>query len=265
MNRIPFALLRTLLALFAVLAAGLAEAQIANINDAINKAGSLRYTANRLAKVYIQIGMGVDGDRSKRILDSAVAMYERRLSELKGYAPTPEIRETYVALEKSWIGYKDLLVGAAPSQANARKLVPLSEEIVGIANKAAGQLAAHAGSSQGKLVNISGRQRMLSQRIAKYVQAQAWEVAPAGAQKEIDGSKAEFVAMMKELVAARENTLQIREELELGNQQWMFFEAALAGRGPDRKANATAVATTSERILEVMDSVVALYEKIPSK
>jgi nitrate/nitrite-specific signal transduction histidine kinase len=245
--------------------AGLAQAQIVHINDAINKSGSLRYTANRLAKAYFQLGMGVDVDRSKRILDTAIPMYDRRLVELKNYSPTPEIKETYVTLEKAWISYKDLLVGSAPNQANARKLLPMSEEIVAIANKATGQLAAHSGSNQGKLVNVSGRQRMLSQRIAKYAQATAWDVAPAGSQKEIDASKAEFVQMLKELMAAKENTQQIREELELGNQQWAFFDAALAGRNADKKVNATNIATTSERILEVMDNVVGMYERLATK
>ena len=89
---------------FAVLAIGLdaagnsAQAQVTNINDAINKAGSLRYTANRLAKVYFQIGMGIDVDRSKRILDSAIALYDRRVVELKPElrraAHRPAVRET---------------------------------------------------------------------------------------------------------------------------------------------------------------------------
>lgn len=264
MRKILSGLLRAAL-LVGVLAAGSAQAQIANINDAINKAGSLRYTANRLAKAYFQLGMGVDVDRSKRILDTAIPMYDRRLVELKNYSPTPEIRETYVALEKAWIGYKDLLVGTAPNQANGRKVLPLSEEIVAIANKATGQLAAFSNSNQGKLVNISGRQRMLSQRIAKYSQAIAWDVAPPGAQKEIDASRTEFVAMLKELMAAKENTAQIKEELELGNQQWVFFDAALAGRNADKKVNMTNVATTSERILEVMDGVVGMYERLSAK
>ena len=248
-----------------LLFAGLAQAQITNVNDAINKSGSLRYTANRLAKVYFQIGMGVDVDRSKRTLDSATAMYDRRLVELKNYSPTPEIKETYVALEKAWIAYKDLLVGAVPSQEAGKKVLLVSEEVVVIANKATGQLAAHSGSSQGKLVNVSGRQRMLSQRIAKYAQAVAWGVAPANAQAEIDASKTEFVQKLKELSAAPENTKQIKEELELGNQQWMFFDAALIGKNPDKKTNATNVATTSERILEVMDNVVGMYERLAAK
>lgn len=264
MKRIIGGILRVAL-LACLLSAGLAQAQIANINDAINKAGSLRYTANRLAKAYFQLGMGVDVDRSKRILDAAIPMYDRRLVELKNYSPTPEIRETYVALEKAWISYKDLLVGSAPNQANGRKMLPLSEEVVVIANKATGQLALYSNSNQGKLVNISGRQRMLSQRIAKYSQAMAWDVAPAGAQKEIDASRTEFVAMLKELMVAKENTAQIKEELELGNQQWAFFDSALAGRNSDKKVNMTNVATTSERILEVMDNVVGMYERLSAK
>ena len=263
-NRIASRFVRALLVAVALLASA-AEAQITNINDAINKAGSLRYTANRLAKAYFQLGMGVDVERSKRILDTAIPMYDRRLVELKNYSPTPEIKETYVALEKAWIGYKDLLVGSVPNQANGRKVLPLSEEIVAIANKATGQLATHSNSNQGKLVNISGRQRMLSQRIAKYSQAIAWDVAPAGSQKEIDASKAEFVKMLGELMAAKENTQQIRDELELGNQQWMFFDSALAGKNADKKVNMTNVATTSERILEVMDNVVGMYERLSAK
>jgi hypothetical protein len=127
-----------------------AQAQIANINDAINKAGSLRYAANRLAKVYFQIGMGIEVDRSKRILDSQIAMYDRRVVELKNYAPTPEIKESYINLEKAWSGYKDLLVGAKPNPEAGRKLVGVSEEVVAIANKATGQLAAHSGTTEGK-------------------------------------------------------------------------------------------------------------------
>jgi nitrate/nitrite-specific signal transduction histidine kinase len=238
-----------------------AQAQVANINDAINKAGSLRYMANRLAKAYFQIGMGVDVDRSRRILDSAIAMYDRRVVELKNYSPTPEIKETYLNLEKTWGSYKDLLVGSKPNAENGRKILELSEEVVNIANKATGQLAAHSGTTQGNLVNISGRQRMLSQRIAKYAQAMNWGVASAGAQGEIDKSKAEFVQKLGELSAAKINTQQIKDELELGKQQWMFFDAALSGKG-DKKANATNIATTSERILEVMDNVVGMYEKL---
>lgn len=247
-----------LLGLFLLLSGDVALAQISNINDAINKAGSLRYQAHRLGKLYIQIGMGVDVDRSKRLMDTVVPVYDRRLIELKNYAPTPEIKETYVALEKAWIGYKDILIGAKPSQEGARKVVEISDQVVNIANKATGQLAAHSGSAQGGLVNISGRQRMLSQRIGKYSQAIVWGVAPAGAQAEVGKDRAEFAQKLDELAAAPINTPAIKEELALGRQQWGFFESTLNAK----RVNVLTIATTSERILEVMDNVVGMYEKL---
>ena len=241
---------------------GMAQAQVNDINDAINKSGSLRYAAHRLGKVYIQIGMGVDVDRSTRILDRQIATYDRRVVELKNYAPTPEIKATFLALEQAWIGYKDLLVGVTPSQDGARRIVEVSDEVVAIANHATGQLAAYSGSTQGGLVNLSGRQRMLSQRLAKHFQAAAWGVAPANVQTEIGKDKAEFMQKLDELAAAPINTPALNSELALGKQQWMFFEAALAASASDKKTSTLNVATTSERILEVMDNVVGMYEQL---
>ena len=259
LNRNP---VRALLLLVLLFISSFAQAQVANVNDAINKAGSLRYTAHRLAKVYMQIGMGVDADRSKRIMDAAVILYDRRLLELKNYSPTPEIKETYVALEKAWVGYKNLLTGAKPNQESAKKIMLASDEMVAIANKATGQLAVFSGSTQGNLVNVSGRQRMLSQHLAKYYQAQAWGVAPANAADEIKKSRSEFVEKLAELAAAPANTQPIKDELALAKQQWMFFDGALSGPENEKKINSLNVATTSERILEVMDNIVGLYEKM---
>lgn len=261
MFRIPVSL--HVLLLLAVLSfSGVAQAQIVSVNDAVNKSGSLRYAAHRLGKVYIQIGMEVDVDRSRRILDRQIAIYDRRVVELKNYAPTPEIKATFIALERAWIGYKDLLVGVTPSQDGARRIVEVSDEVVAIANHATGQLAAHSGSAQSGLVNLSGRQRMLSQRMAKYFQAAVWGVAPANAQAEIGKDKAEFMQKLDELAAAPINTPALNSELALGKQQWMFFEAALAANASDKKTSTLNVATTSERILEVMDNVVGMYEQL---
>ena len=112
-------------------------------------------------------------------------------------------------------------------------------------------------------MNIAGRQRMLSQRMAKYYQAAAWKISIEQSGPEIDKGRREFSTALLELAAAPNNTTALREELELVKQQWMFFENALNQRGSVDKRQATAVATTSERILETMENVVGQYERLP--
>ena len=75
-------------------------------------------------------------------------------------------------------------------------------------------------------------------------------------------ARKEFSAALLELTAAPSNTPALREELELVKQQWFFFENALNQRASADKTLATNVATTSERILQAMESVVGQYEKI---
>ena len=58
--------------------------------------------------------------------------------------------------------------------------------------------------------------------------------------------------------AAPLSTPGIRDELALGESQWVFFEAALQ-RKSDARGLET-VATTSERLLEVMDRLTDLYD-----
>ncbi|MBN8462978.1 MAG: type IV pili methyl-accepting chemotaxis transducer N-terminal domain-containing protein, partial [Dechloromonas sp.] len=92
-----------LLALALSIPGGEALAQIADLNSAINKAGRQRMLSQRMAKAYFQIGQQVDADRSKKVLDASVALFDRQLVELKNFAPTPEIKDNYGKLEKSWL------------------------------------------------------------------------------------------------------------------------------------------------------------------
>lgn len=241
-----------------------ATAQVTNINDAINKSGRQRMLSQRLAKSYLQIGQSLDTDRSRRILDSSLALFDRQLVELKAFAPTPENKAVLQNLSSIWLDYKESLVGRAPNEADAKSILTLSDEVLALAQTSTVQLEKLSGTASGRLVNIAGRQRMLSQRMAKFYQALNWGIAPPAAKEKLFEARAEFIAALAELSASPKNTPAISREIQLAQQQWIFFDNALsAGLGGLRKTLlATNVATTSERILEAMDGITGMYESV---
>ena len=242
-------------------AGGLAHAQVANLGDAINKAGRQRMLSQRMGKAWLGMGQGIQSDSARRVLDVSMALFDRQLVELKAFAPAGETRNTYVQLEAVWSDYKAVLVGAAPTQEKAKTMLDHSGKVLALAHKGTGLFELQSGKPAGKLVNIAGRQRMLSQRMAEFYLAKNWNVDTANSQAEMIKARDEFVPALEILRSAPEATLEIKQELQLADNQWLFFDKALKSNNASAKA-ASDVFVTSENLLQVMDRVTGMYAKI---
>ena len=241
-----------------------ARAQVADLNDAINKAGRQRMLSQRASKAYLALVQNVESRNAQQVLDKSIALFERQLGELKAFAPSPAIRATYESLDGTWAAFKNELTDAAPGRDQAARVVKLDAAVLALANQGTAQYEAASGKPVGKLVNIAGRQRMLSQRMAKFYLATAMQIDPAGSTAEIGKSRTEFLAALEVLRNAPEATAQIRQELVLADAQWMFFNRGLqrlegAGASP---ASMSDVFVASENLLAIMDRVTGLYSEI---
>lgn len=248
----------------ALIGMGRASAEVADLNDAINRAGRQRMLSQRTAKAYLAAGQGVLNERAHEILLGSVTLFDRQLAELKAFAPSPEIRATYGDLDAVWSQYKAVLVERAPDRANATAMLELDAKVLAIANKGTLQLEHVSGKPLGRLVNVAGRQRMLSQRVAKLYLAQAWKLPVPDAQAELDKARNEFASALDVLTSAPEATGAIRQEIDLVRNQWVFYEAVLQRHGtegapPESCAN---VVLSSENILAIMDKVTGLYARL---
>jgi hypothetical protein len=240
------------------------KAQVVDLNDAINKAGRQRMLSQRMAKSYLAAGQDVELWLAERTLGASMALFDRQLVELKVFAPLPEIKLTYQLLETAWGDYKAALVGNKPDKAQADTVLVLAGNVLRLAHQGTGQLEKVSGKPVGKLVNVAGRQRMLSQRMAAFYLSATWGVKAKEAAVEINKARDEFIAAHRFLKAAPEATPAIRAELELAELQWGFFDDALHSLRPGNSEHGamTNVFTTSERILQVMDRVTGMYSKL---
>jgi hypothetical protein len=248
-----------------VLGVSPAVAQITSLNAAINQSGRQRMLSQRLAKAYLQIGQGIDTMRSKRVMLESMSLFETQLVELKAFAPSPENKAVFSDMDKTWRGFKSVLTAQVPNPRDARSVMAVSDDVLVLAQSATVQLEKMSGTAAARLVNLAGRQRMLSQRMAKFYQALNWGAAPGDALLTLGKARDEFVAALAELSASPKNTTAITQEIEIARLQWYFFNQALIvkpGDATDVRRFAENVATTSERILEVMDKLTGLYQQL---
>ena len=253
--------MKTKILFFAVLmmSAFLANAQSLTINKAINKAGRQRMLTQRMTKDYLMIGAGVKVESAQIELDVAVALFEEQFLELEDYAPTEQIADSLEHINMLWSEFRMEIV-SAPSLDDAASMIDKANVLLKSSHQVVLLLQEHSGGQSANLVNTSGRQRMLSQRISMYYTAYYWGVDDPSIVKSFNTAKKEFENANNALAKSSLNTEEITKILAKVESQWEFSQ-----KGFDLKSERlmpSIIFVTTNSILKKMNTVTGLYEDV---
>jgi hypothetical protein len=251
-----------LIAPLALLLALLSPTAWASINsaEAMNLSGMQRMLSQRIAKSYLMVGAEIRPDQAEQQLDQSIAKFESNYLALSEYAPTAEIRTSLEDAGKTWQRYRELVL-IRPDKQQALVVLELSDQLLAQSERVVQLFEQHNGSQSARLVNRSGRQRMLSQRIAKLYLAISWHLPIEGLQHDFEQAVGEFEVALQELQQASQNTPQIAKGLSQAEAQWRFTRAGF-NLASDSRYVPTVISTTTETLLWQMNELTNQYEGV---
>jgi len=234
--------------------------------EAINVAGRQRMLTQRMMKLYCIIGLNINVDKNKKEMNAVASLFEKQLKQLEHIEGVNNtlISKHLKHVYEYWEPVKNM-IALRPSLDGASILRHQTDELLKYAHDFVVALEGVSATSQGKLVNISGRQRMLSQRIASFYIQSVWGVKSESVEGKSKQAKVDFDKAIKLLKAATENTPELDYLLGLVGAQWQVFRA-INTLGIYTKNNDYAqpalVSDSSDKILSLMNEVTHLYASL---
>ena len=223
--------------------------------EAINRAGQLRMLSQRLVKLYALICAGTGLRKTQALFNESIAQVEAILGSLERLLSKPTFGDLLTALRAPWGRLRAVL--RTPSSVDQLGAVDLlAEEVLEHAERLTANLEIAAYATALRVINVAGRQRMLSQRLAKEALLGALLPSQPG---DPAATTAELLAGLEYLAALPLSNAEIARELERTVLAWQAFQPALAAcTTPEGREQ---VADTSEILLGHFDSLTDLLER----
>jgi AmiR/NasT family two-component response regulator len=228
--------------------------------EAINRAGQLRMLSQRLVKLYALTCAGVRPDETKGLFADSIGQVDANLATLARSLSKPTFGDLLDAVLAPWKPLRTAL--EAPALVSRLTEVDrLAESMLLRAEQLTANLEIVGLAAALHVINVSGRQRMLSQRLAK---AALMSVllrgrAASAAEAAVAPATAELVEGFATLNSLPLSNAEIGGELARAMQAWSRFQAALAQCGTE--AGRDGVAELSEALLAHFDRLTDHLER----
>lgn len=233
-----------------------ASAKITSMSDAVNKAGKQRMITQRLLKDYALIGMNNTYGNPKEDLKKMITLFDTTLEELTVYVKDAEAKQSLEKVKRLWKPVKNRLQ-TTPSK---EEVITLEKEIATLlqaTDESTQRIAKASHSQSADIVNISGRQRMLSQRMASLYMLKVWEVNNTETDKKLTEAMKEYERAQTKLLQSKLNTPKTKELLQDAAKSYRFFQ--VMGKSHSKKYIPSLINRSANNILKAMHEATTLY------
>lgn len=249
-------LLATLLVFFSLSSLAIEKMTIKDTPHAIDIAGKQRMLTQRMLKNYVLLAMNKAIASEKDQLEQDIANFSYTIVALNEYTDSINYNIPSDKVEMYW-GMLQQLLATKPTKVVVPELQRGLDTLLEETNRYTVALTKRSGKNSSVIINISGKQRMFSQRLASLYFINLMGITDKDFKKKLDSAIRSFDSTQKKLEKYSKNSASINKKLKQVNLSFSFFKDLASGK--IKNPMPLMINLNSNAIMKNMDEITKEY------